>query len=322
MTGNRDACMTSFQLPPCLIPPRSSVKTGVEWRQQHASWLYRGALDGTILDHETDEEEAPLTPKPHRVDVYEVGRMSLPGGRIDVGDAFFADGEGFAQLLPVGEHTFMVASGTIEEGHQRVMAGLLLTGTQPIMQWTEGHGEQESDDDLAVGEYHAFPIDSGLAAFFNPPGPDQAIEDRDPVDVDQVYNQFQANGFDGVIVQDASGLPMAVFASGWGDGRYPTWFGHAADGSVSVVMADFFVFEDPFPDEDVPEDDEPAVSPAAALAMETLLTPMQPLTNDTVPARPLSPIVHAEARPLWAESENIGLPLSEMMPSVRAIESD
>ena len=41
-------------------------------------------------------------------------------------------------------------------------------------------------------------------------------------------------------------LPVAACRAGWGDGAYPTWLGHAADGSVVLVLSDFFVVDDPF----------------------------------------------------------------------------
>lgn len=44
----------------------------------------------------------------------------------------------------------------------------------------------------------------------------------------------------------AGAVPVAACRSGWGDGMYPTWLGHAADGSVVLVMSDFFVLTDPF----------------------------------------------------------------------------
>jgi hypothetical protein len=51
-------------------------------------------------------------------------------------------------------------------------------------------------------------------------------------------------GVGGAVMRSVNGLDVAVFKSGYGDDRYPTWFGYAADGSVSVVLADFLLFED------------------------------------------------------------------------------
>lgn len=61
-------------------------------------------------------------------------------------------------------------------------------------------------------------------------------------------------------------LAVAAFHSGWGDGVYPTWLGHAADGSVSVVMTDFLVATDPWSRDPEPTTREPdtAAEPAAA----------------------------------------------------------
>jgi hypothetical protein len=239
--------MTTSPLPACLIDARPSVDSGIEWQQQHATWVYRGLLDGTVLDHGPDQ-----TPVPHAVTRHEIGRLPLPGGRIDTGDLYLAGGSGYDQPLPIGDHLCVLAEGTIEPGHQRAMAAVLITGTEPIVRWSEGL-DGTSDDDLEVGDYHGFPIDSGVAAFFAPVGADEMIGEID----DDVYDRFEANGFNGAMMRTTTGQPVATFASGWGDGRYPTWFGLAADGSVSVVMADFFVFTDPFP-----EDDDPADAPA------------------------------------------------------------
>lgn len=292
--------MKTPQLPACEIASLPAVETGEEWQQQHATWVYQGLLAGTILDY----GEHTSDPEPHVVTLHEVGQVSLPDGRLGVGDVFLADGGGRPQVLPVGEHTCVVGMGTIAEDHQRVVAGLLLTGTEPIVRWSEGRTDEERDGELEVGDFYGFGIDSGVAAFFAP-GESDMIEDLGDEAVTEMYDKFESNGFNGAMMETVSGQQVAVFSTGWGDGHYPTWFGHAADGSVSVVMADFFVFEDPYPDEDEDEDEDQddapeTPAPAAPGSVDTLPEPLiqRPLATHSLATEALTGGMFSAAQPL------------------------
>lgn len=74
-------------------------------------------------------------------------------------------------------------------------------------------------------------------------------------------------------------LPVAAMFSGWGDGTYPVWFGHAADGSVSVVLMDFLVAGDPWTAQALEEEErahEAAKAAAAARATQATPAPATP----------------------------------------------
>jgi hypothetical protein len=49
-----------------------------------------------------------------------------------------------------------------------------------------------------------------------------------------------------IVAPDAGATPIAVFASGWGDGYYPTWLGIDPDGVVVVAVTDFLLTSDPY----------------------------------------------------------------------------
>lgn len=46
------------------------------------------------------------------------------------------------------------------------------------------------------------------------------------------------------VVDPDSGTNLIAFASGWGDGAYPTWIGRTADGEVACFVADMLVLHD------------------------------------------------------------------------------
>ncbi|MFV0426179.1 MAG: DUF4241 domain-containing protein, partial [Beutenbergiaceae bacterium] len=105
-----------------------------------------------------------------------------------------------------------------------------------------------------LGEIWAYPVDAGTGCFA--PAEVMAIVAEvmmadagaleDPIS-QMLYSGSGSSTEQACIAAPREGaLPIAVFSSGWGDGAYATWLGHADDDSVVLALTDFQVALDPW----------------------------------------------------------------------------
>jgi hypothetical protein len=222
-------------LPPIEVPP-GPVTTAAEWQQQHPSWLYYGARSGRLGEY------AGL--------LRHLGDVPLPDGRLAAADWMLADERTrpFLTTLAPGTYPVAAAVAVIGESHHRVAALVLVAGQAPVVRWSMALTAEQDVSALPPGRFVGYGVDCGVGSFFSPDvlealhrvcrADDGMLET--PMDKAIEASRIHA----GFAAPEPGALPLAVCQSGWGDGTYPTWMGHAADGSVSVVMTDFLVPDD------------------------------------------------------------------------------
>lgn len=220
------------------------------WLQAHPTWLY-GAIRAGSLGDERDQEAWPI-------EVREVGALPLPSGRLVLCDPIIVevDHPPMSTALPVGEYPVAVARARVGEDHHRTAAALLVLGQEPVARWAMARPDGDAPDDWAeIGDFTGYGVDAGTGAFADA----EALADlertmredegmlEDPIST--ALHDDEDNDTGAVVAAPREGaLAVAAFESGWGDGVYPTWIGHAADDSVSVVMTDFLLAGDPWVD--------------------------------------------------------------------------
>ena len=92
----------------------------------------------------------------------------------------------------------------------------------PARQWAIRH-------QIAVGSFFDA---AALSAF-------ERILDWETGEADLLYD---ITGAHTVVVPDPeSGATLVAYASGWGDGSYPTWIGRTASGEVACFVSDMLI---------------------------------------------------------------------------------
>ena len=184
--------------------------------------------------------------------VLELGRVSIRSGRIAACDPFvYAAQTPFTQPVTNGEHRVRLAivEGGMSDG--RVAFARVDFAPGPVVAWKMALRETQALSQLKPGDIFGYPVDAGTGAFLDPLAGEAAeklrAEQRD------VWEQWQHDGEEngrqaGLKPNFFLILPMppaniAMFASGWGDGYYASWFGYAADGRAVALVTDFRVEE-------------------------------------------------------------------------------
>jgi hypothetical protein len=173
----------------------------------------------------------------------EVGRISLPTGRVIAADPFFSAGSpAIAAPIAPGTYPVRIALGTLPDWGQRVLAARLDVLPGAAVSWRRsGSG---------------FAVDAGLACFMSL----EACEAFEQVIADFREQHPDGNYYTEVLGKVlghgcppgkwalhrfGEGHEMAVFASGLGDGGYEVLAGEDAAGRVVSLLIDFGMIEGP-----------------------------------------------------------------------------
>ncbi|MFD1000273.1 DUF4241 domain-containing protein [Ohtaekwangia kribbensis] len=201
------------------------------------------------------------------VDLEEVsiGEIHLPTGKIIAGDPFFIyDNKPFKTKVNPGNYPVKLLIYKVEEDHYRIaFAKIQFSGNQAI-HWTLALTEDITDEQiksLQPGEFFGYGVDAGLGCFidqetntifnsvmdkFSKDNPDKNYYD------DVLAEEFRTTSgqhplsrdlgdWDNHFPKQGDNHNVIMFASGWGDGSYPTYWGTDLNGKIVELITDFIV---------------------------------------------------------------------------------
>jgi hypothetical protein len=196
-----------------------------------------------------------------------VGNVSAPTGRIVACDPFAcSDAPAFASEVPPGTYPVLVAIAQFDcSGGERIAAALLRLSDAPPVRWEPARWEgdpanatSEADDETrgasAVDDAavtNAYCVDSGFGAFMDEAAIDALIEHIEAEDDDDYLQRRLdalrpaggAEWFD-IPLDEETGANIVLVTSGWGDGKYPCYWGYDTDGDLVCLLTDFGVVND------------------------------------------------------------------------------
>ncbi|MFD4371773.1 DUF4241 domain-containing protein [Streptomyces sp. NPDC058486] len=177
--------------------------------------------------------------------VREVGELDLPTGRLVACDPIVhlcqddERPEPFTATVPPGRYRVQTAEVTFTYPYDHTVnaAARLVIRDTPVVRWEPALVPGEPEDDS-----FGFGVDAGAGCFLDTvahhsfPGTDD--------DSGVVWEGLDADtpGPTAFVAEGENGHTIAVFASGWGDGLYPTWTGRDADGEVACFVTDLHPF--------------------------------------------------------------------------------
>jgi len=172
------------------------------------------------------------------VELQDAGKLRMPSGRLVASDPAFLDaGSGhFTVTAPPGEHRVELAVIRFvdEPAHERVAAAKLVVADVPVAGWEVAVWPEQNALFLGDGEFYGYGVDSGTGCF--------ADADALPDEVDDdLMERFAEVDPHVDITPDGADGNIIAFATGWGDGSYPTWIGRAADGALVCFVTDMLV---------------------------------------------------------------------------------
>jgi len=188
---------------------------------------------------------------PVAVSVEHLPDVVLPSGRLVATDAFVIGGHPFTIGVPAGHHPVSVIRADFADGDRRIAAAIVRFGAGETARWELALVPGQDPATLRPGEIFGYGVDSGTGAFTSPEAVGAVESEADYTAYsDELLAAMGAKTVPApltaaVEVDPATGANVVAFASGFGDGAYPTYAGFDASGRIVVVLTDFGVLDAP-----------------------------------------------------------------------------
>ncbi len=203
-----------------------------------------------------------------------IGDVNLPTGKIIVADPFFTvEQRPFARTVEPDKYPVFIYMSEIDSMHHRIAYAKIKfrpeTATRWILALTEDITAEEIQE-LGEEEFYGFPVESGLACFLDEKtngeliAKIEALQEKEPesnyydaVLSDEFREYSGKNKFSRELGDWNDHHPdkdsddnAIMFASGWGDGYYPAYWGLNENGDIIELVIDFLINEFEDDDED------------------------------------------------------------------------
>ena len=200
------------------------------------------------------------------VDVLDIGAVHFPSGTIFACDPLveLEDTPPFIQTIPAGTYPVKICVVPSEKyGDRYACVKVEVSREKPVRYELGMTGKEDLDEELDEDEYFGFGVDAGMGcvadiqtqAAFKTYWAKRLEEDPDIDPYNDLfcdlleenakacpkYQLSHGNWLNWTVPDTDCNLP--IFASGWGDGYYPVYFGYDAKGKVCAVYVRFIDIE-------------------------------------------------------------------------------
>lgn len=207
------------------------------------------------------------------VDTLEIGEVNLPTGEILTCDPLVELGEAktYIQKTPVGKFPVKICVVPSEDyGDRYACVKVEFSKNKPVVYELAVTGNEEEMDEAKEDEYYGFGVDAGMGCVADKKTQDEyskywkKLEEEEGADnpYDDIFEELLEESFKkspkyqrdcgdwaNFIIPDTD-LNILVFASGWGDGYYPCYFGYDEKGELCGFYIHFIDIEKEFSDDE------------------------------------------------------------------------
>ena len=206
------------------------------------------------------------------VDTLEIGEVNLPTGEILACDPLVELGEAetYLQKTPVGKFPVKIAVVLSENyGDRYACVKVEFSKNKPVVYELAVTGNEEGMDEAKEDEYYGFGVDAGMGCVADKKTQEEYSKywkklEEEGADnpYDDIFEELLAESFKkfpkyqrdcgdwaNFIIPD-SDLNIPVFASGWGDGYYPCYFGYGEKGELCGFYIHFIDIEREYSDDE------------------------------------------------------------------------
>lgn len=194
-----------------------------------------------------------------------IGDVNLPTGKIVASDPFFTEEQRpFARTVEPDKYPVYIYVAQIDELHHRIAYAKVKFRADDASKWILALTDDltpEELNELADDEFYGFAVESGLACFLDEETNAELIAKIDSVQEakpeSNYYDEVLADEFreysgknnfsrqlgdwnDHRPNQDSDNNAV-MFASGWGDGYYPAYWGLNDNGDTIELVIDFLI---------------------------------------------------------------------------------
>ena len=203
------------------------------------------------------------------VDVLDIGTACFPTGIVFACDPFveLENARPYLQTIPSGTYPVRICVVPSEQyGDRYACIKVAVSDQKPVRYELGMVGNEDLSEELEDGEYFGFGVDTGIGCIadiqtqkaFQTYWSKRLADDNDIDPYNDLFcdlseenakahPKYQRDGGDWLnwtVADTDCNLP--IFASGWGDGVYPVYFGYDAEDTVCGVYVHFIDIEESY----------------------------------------------------------------------------
>jgi hypothetical protein len=184
-----------------------------------------------------------------QVEKIKAGELNLPTGRIISTDPILMyDDECYAEHVKPGTYTVYIYIGKTENRKKQTIAAELRVNDNYPVKWELALFKGESSKGFGYDEFMGYEVENGLGCFM-----DESVMKILDVMSEKELDIYERAVKDAVmkseyscaemLIDKKNGGNIVIFASGWNEGIFPTYYGFDKDGKLARLVTDFMVIE-------------------------------------------------------------------------------
>ncbi len=210
------------------------------------------------------------------VDTLNIGEVNLPTGEILACDPLveLEDAKTFIQRVPTGKYPVKIAVVPSKEyGDRYACVKVEFSKNKPVIYELAITGAEEDMDEAKEDEFYGFGVDAGMGCVVDKKTQEEYTKYWKKLEEEEEADNPFDDIFDDLLIENAKKYPkyqreygdwvnftipntelnIPIFASGWGDGYYPCYFGYDKDGELCGFYIHFIDIEREYSDEEEEE---------------------------------------------------------------------
>ena len=183
------------------------------------------------------------------IEKIEVGKLQLLTGRIIATDPILMyDDESFSQHVKPGTYPVYIYVGKTGDRKKQTVAAELRFSNSGIVKWEMALLRGESSKEFAHDEFMGYEVENGLGCFM-----DESVLGIMDVMSEEELEKYEKNVMEeirksenscgNIIIDKKMGSNIIIFASGWNEGTFPTYYGFDKNNKLARLVTDFMVIE-------------------------------------------------------------------------------
>ncbi len=184
-----------------------------------------------------------------QIEKIQAGKLKLSTGRIIATDPILMyDDESYSEHVKPGTYDVYIYVGKTEDRkNQTVVAELRFSEDVPV-KWEMALLKGESSKGFAHDEFMGYEVENGLGCFMD----ESVMEVLDVMSEEELdkYEKDLRNAVKNnesscaeIIIDNKNGGNLVIFASGWNNGTFPTYYGFDENNKLSRIATDFMAIE-------------------------------------------------------------------------------
>ncbi len=177
-------------------------------------------------------------------DAYNIGDLELTTGKIIACDGFIPGSLPFQTVVPPGRYPVLIAIARLGDD-ERIAFARVQFAERSVARWSMALYQGQDPSALKPDQVSCYPVDSGIGSFIEEAALPELEKVMDNDGFHRILDEMKKvhrHTRDWARINTRSG-GAALFSSGFGDGRYVSYFGYDTEGKPVALITDFEVIE-------------------------------------------------------------------------------